>query len=207
VVTFSSQPGDNILLSPIQSYFDFGSPTSYLASRALPVIAREVGATIDWKPILPGGIFQSTGNASPMDMPQKAAWMRTDLQRWAKKRNAPYEFNPFFPINTLVLQRGAAAYQGGPLFDHYVQTVFSAMWEKPQILGNPATLTKVLSDAGFNADEFIAFTGSPEVKARLRANTDEAISKGVFGCPTCFVGDESQDRLDFVRDALRDAAQ
>ena len=73
------------MLSPVQFYFDFGSPTSYLASRALPVIAREVGATIDWKPVLLGGIFQSTGNASPMDMPQKAAWMRTDLQRWAKK--------------------------------------------------------------------------------------------------------------------------
>jgi 2-hydroxychromene-2-carboxylate isomerase len=186
----------------IQFLFDFGSPTSYLASRALPVIANEAGASIDWQPVLLGGIFQ---NASPMEIPQKSAWMQADLERWARRWGVPFEQNPHFPINTLVLQRGSVAYHDSPRFHHYVQTVFSAMWEHPQNLGDPATLKRVLSDAGFDAAEFLELTGSADVKARLRSNTEEAVCRGVFGCPTFFVNDEmffGQDRLDFVREAL-----
>jgi 2-hydroxychromene-2-carboxylate isomerase len=205
MVTRIIQHGDISVIESVQFYFDFGSPTSYLASRALPAIAREAGVSVDWQPVLLGGIFQAIGNASPMDLPQKSAWMRADMQRWAKKWGVDYQYNPFFPINSLILQRGAVAYQHGPLFERYVQTIFSAMWEHPQNLGDPAILTQVLTHAGFDGSEFLALVGSAEVKARLRANTDEAVSKGVFGCPTFFVGEEmffGQDRLEFVRDAL-----
>lgn len=198
------------MLPAIQFYFDFGSPPTYLASRMLPAIARDAGVAIDWRPVLLGGIFKSLGNTSPMDISQKADWMRRDLQQWARKWNVPFEFNPFFPVNTLTLQRGAVAYQNSPLFDRYVRTVFSAMWEKPQNLNDPATLTTVLSDAGFDANDFLKMVASPEVKARLRTNTEDAISRGVFGCPSFFVGGEmffGQDRLDFVSDALRDVAR
>jgi 2-hydroxychromene-2-carboxylate isomerase len=198
------------MLTAIQFYFDFASPPTYLAARMLPAIASEAGVVVDWKPVLLGGIFKSLGSTPPMEIPQKADWMRADLQRWARKLNVPFEFSPFFPVNTLTLQRGAAAYQNGPLFDHYVQTVFSAIWEKSQNLNDPGTLTSVLSDAGFSTSEFFRLVASPEVKARLRANTEDAIGRGVFGCPTFFIGDEmffGQDRLDFVRDALEDATR
>ncbi|MGF6779328.1 2-hydroxychromene-2-carboxylate isomerase [Paraburkholderia sp. GAS334] len=209
-MTSSRSPRDNYMLPAIQFYFDFGSPPTYLASRMLPAIARDAGVAIDWRPVLLGGIFKSLGNTSPMDISQKADWMRRDLQQWARKWNVPFEFNPFFPVNTLTLQRGAVAYQNSPLFDRYVRTVFSAMWEKPQNLNDPATLTTVLSDAGFDANDFLKMVASPEVKARLRTNTEDAISRGVFGCPSFFVGGEmffGQDRLDFVSDALRDVAR
>jgi 2-hydroxychromene-2-carboxylate isomerase len=186
-------------------YFDVGSPTSYLAHRALPKIASETGAQILWKPVLLGGILQATGNASPMDLPAKARWMIGDLQLWARKRGTHFEQNPHFPINTLTLQRGAAAYEGTDLFERYVDTVFWAMWESPRNLGNPAILEATLAEAGFDTADFKERVTSPAVKEKLRRNTEEAVKAGVFGCPTIMVGETmffGQDRLDFVRETL-----
>jgi 2-hydroxychromene-2-carboxylate isomerase len=186
-------------------YFDVGSPTSYLASRVLPRIARERGAVVVWKPVLLGGIFKATGNAAPGEIPTKAAWMFRDIALWADKWGVEFEYNPAFPINTLALQRGAAAYEHTDKFATYIDAVFSAMWEKPQNLGDPATLAAVLTAAGFDADDFKERIGSPEVKERLKANTDEAVRAGAFGCPTFVVGNElffGQDRLEFVSRAL-----
>jgi len=186
-------------------YFDVGSPTSYLAHRALPEIAAETGAQVIWKPVLLGAIFQATGNATPMNIPAKAKWMLDDLQLWANKRGTHFEHNPYFPINTLTLQRGAAAYEGTDLFAKYVDTVFSAMWEFPKNLPDPATLEATLLEAGFDVIDFKERVSSPAVKDKLRHNTEEAIQAGVFGCPTVMVGARmffGQDRLDFVREAL-----
>ncbi|WP_207002286.1 2-hydroxychromene-2-carboxylate isomerase [Trinickia mobilis] len=186
-------------------YFDVGSPTSYLAHRALPKIAEETGAQVVWKPVLLGGIFQATGNATPMDLPAKAKWMIDDLQLWAHKRGTRLEHNPYFPINTLTLQRGAAAYEGSDLFASYVETVFSAMWEFPKNLADPAILEATLVEAGFDAVDFKERVSSPAVKEKLRRNTEEAVQAGAFGCPTIMVGDRmffGQDRLDFVRETL-----
>jgi 2-hydroxychromene-2-carboxylate isomerase len=188
-------------------YFDVGSPTSYLAHRALPKIAAETGAQIVWRPVLLGGIFQATGNKTPMECPAKAKWMIDDLQRWARKRNVRFQHNPDFPINTLTLQRGAAAFEDTDLFDKYVETVFSAMWEFPKNLADPAVLEATLVEAGFDAAHFRERVGSPEVKEKLKRNTAEAIDAGVFGCPTIVVGGTlffGQDRLDFVSEALRE---
>lgn len=187
-------------------YFDVGSPTSYLAHRALPKVAMETGAQIVWRPVLLGGIFQATGNKTPMDCPAKAKWMIDDLQRWAHKRNVRFQHNPYFPINTLTLQRGAVAFEGTDLFDKYVESVFSAMWEFPKNLADPAILEATLVEAGFDAGHFRERVVSPEVKEKLKRNTTEAIDAGVFGCPTIVVGGTlffGQDRLDFVSEALR----
>ena len=187
-------------------YFDVGSPTSYLAHRALPKITVETGAQIVWRPVLLGGIFQATGNKTPMDCPAKAKWMIDDLQRWAHKRNVRFQHNPYFPINTLTLQRGAVAFEGTGLFGKYVDTVFSAMWEFPTNLGDPAILEATLVKAGFDAADFRERVSSAGVKEKLKQNTAEAIDAGAFGCPTIVVGDTlffGQDRLDFVSEALR----
>jgi 2-hydroxychromene-2-carboxylate isomerase len=80
------------------------------------------------------------------------------------------------------------------------------MWERPRNLGDPATLAATLAEAGFDPAAFQALVSDPEVKAKLVANTDEAVARGVFGAPTMFVRDTmffGQDRLDFVREALR----
>jgi 2-hydroxychromene-2-carboxylate isomerase len=195
----------------VEYFFDVGSPTSYLAWTQLPRIAAEAGATIAWRPMLLGGVFKATGNASPVTVPAKGRWMSDDIQRWARRHGVPFAFNPHFPINTLTLMRGATGFQMRRPGDflRYLGVVERAMWEAPKNLGDPAVLAATLAEAGFDAEEFVALVADPEVKAKLVATTEEAVARGVFGAPTFFVGKAmffGQDRLDFVGEALRAAA-
>ncbi len=190
----------------VEFYFDFGSPYSYLAYRALPGIAAAHSAQIVWRPMLLGGVFKATGNHSPVEIPAKGKWLHQDLQRWAARYGAVFNNNPHFPINTLVLMRGAAGMQmRGSDFAKYMEAIFHAMWEEPRNLGEPRELAAVLRQAGFDADAFLSLVNDAAVKEQLKKNTEEAVARGVFGAPTFFVGDEmfwGQDRLDFVAAAL-----
>ena len=175
----------------IEFLFDFGSPTTYLAHTQLPRIARETGARVDYVPMLLGGVFKATGNQSPVMVPPKGRWMGGDLARFARRYGVPFTFNPHFPINTLTLMRGAVGLQmrQPDRFMAYVDAVFRAMWVEPVNMGDPAVLAKTLGAAGFDAEAFMALVGDAEVKAKLIANTEAAVARGVFGAPTCFVGD------------------
>jgi len=194
----------------VECFFDFGSPTSYLAWTQLPRIAAAAGARVDWRPMLLGGVFKATGNTSPVLVAAKGRWMGADIARWAKRWGVPFRFNPHFPINTLTLMRGAAGLQmrRPEVFERYLATIYEAMWKEPANLGDPGVLAATLAAAGFDADEFAALVADPEVKAKLVETTEEAVARGVFGAPTCFVGEAmffGQDRLDFVAEALATA--
>ena len=191
----------------LEFHFDFGSPTTYLAYTQVPRIASEAGATLVWHPMLLGGVFKATGNVSPVTVPAKGRWMHTDMARWAKHWGVPFALNPHFPINTLTLMRGACGMlmRQPADFKRYADAIFHAMWVEPRNLGDAAELAAVLQSAGFDAASFMALVGDAEVKAALIANTEASVARGVFGAPTCFVGDAmffGQDRLGFVRDAL-----
>ena len=191
----------------IEFFFDFGSPTTYLAHTQLPRIAARGGAQLVHRPMLLGGVFKATGNSSPVTVPAKGRWMGEDIARWARRYAVPFAFNPHFPINTLTLMRGAVGLQmrRPESFERYVDAVFDAMWVSPKNLGDSAVLAATLGAAGLDADPILAWVNDPEVKARLVANTEEAVARGVFGAPTCFVGTAmffGQDRLDFVREAI-----
>ena len=191
----------------LEFYFDYGSPYSYLADTQVEAIATRAGATLARKPMLLGGVFKATGNASPAVVRAKGRWMNQDMARWATRYGVPLAMNPHFPINTLTLMRGAAGLQlRQPAdFERYLDTVFRAMWVTPCNLGDPAVLAQVLQRAGFDVEALLALINDPEVKARLVASTDEAVARGVFGAPTMFVDGQmffGQDRLDFVREAL-----
>ncbi len=187
--------------------FDVGSPTTYLAYTQLPQIAADAGATIQWIPILLGAVFKATGNASPAAVPAKGAYMGQDMARFAARYRVPFNRNPYFPINTTTMMRAATALSPQPdLLRHYLDAIFDAMWVKGLNMGDPAILRETLAQAGLDADALIAVAESDEMKAKLRANTDHAIARGVFGAPTFFVGNDmffGQDRLDFVAAALR----
>jgi 2-hydroxychromene-2-carboxylate isomerase len=192
----------------VEFLFDFGSPTSYLAYKRLPELLARTGATVDYAPVLLGGIFKATGNASPATIPAKGRWMNTDLDRFARRHGVTFNRNPHFPINTLHLMRGAAGLKGDERFTAYVEAVFDAMWRDPKNLGDPAELVPVLERAGVSSDEFRALIEREDVKERLKAATEAAVARGVFGAPTFFVGDEmffGQDRMDFVEEALASA--
>jgi 2-hydroxychromene-2-carboxylate isomerase len=191
----------------IEFWFDFGSPTTYLAHTQLPRLARETGAQLIYKPMLLGGVFKATGNASPVSVPAKGRWMNGDIARWVARYGVPFALNPHFPINTLTLMRGATGLQmrqSPDVFTRYVDAVFDAMWAQPRNLGDAGELAAVLANVGLDGEAFAALVADPEVKAALVAQTEQAVARGVFGAPTCFVGDEmffGQDRLEFVRDA------
>ena len=191
----------------VEFLFDVGSPTAYLAWTQLPKICAETGATLVCTPMLLGGVFQATGNVSPAAVPAKGRYMTADLTRFAKRYGVPFAHNPFFPINTLVLMRGAVGVrlQMPERFDAYLKAVFTALWVERKNLNDPAVLMALLAAAGFEPAAMQALVGEAAVKETLRANTEAAVARGVFGAPTMFVGDTmyfGQDRLDFVREAL-----
>jgi len=191
----------------VEFFFDVGSPTTYLAWTQLPALCAQAGASLVYRPTLLGGVFQATGNASPATVAAKGRHMNDDMARFAKRYGVTLVVNPHFPINTLTLMRGATGVQLRlpARFDAYLRGVFKAMWVDGLNLNDPVVAAKALVDAGFDPAEVMALAADAEVKAALRATTEEAVARGAFGAPTMFVGDAmffGQDRLDFVREAL-----
>lgn len=191
----------------VEFYFDVGSPAAYLAYTQLPVICDEAGAEIAWKPMLLGGVFQATNNHSPMTVPAKGSYMMDDLGRFAKRYGCPFNHNPHFPINTLMLMRGAAGLQmrDATRLAAYLDAVFQAIWVDGKNMNEPAIVAGVVQAAGLDAASFMALVSDAEVKDRLKAMTQEAVERGVFGAPAFFVNGTlywGQDRLDFVKEAL-----
>ena len=193
----------------IEFFFDYGSPASYLAYTQMPAIAQRTGATIIYRPMLLGGVFKATGNRLPVEIAAKGVWMMADLQRYARRYGVPYVRNPHFPINTLNLMRGAIAAENAGRLVPYSDAIYRAIWADQRNMEDPIVIAGVLREAGFDPAAMMAAIGTAEVKDRLRANTEEAVARGVFGAPTCFVGTElffGQDRLEFVEEEARKAA-
>ena len=189
----------------VEFFFDVGSPTVYLAATQLSKIAGRHGAPVLWRPFLLGGVFKATGNVSPATVPAKSRYMGHDLERFARRYEVPFLFNPFFPVNTLALMRGAVAYQQQGRLDQYIEAIFSAMWVTGKNMNEPTIVAEVLDTIGIGAQEFLVAIAAQDVKDKLKNNTEEAVKRGAFGAPTFFVGDEmffGQDRLDFVEAAL-----
>ena len=193
----------------VEFFFDLGSPASYLAHTQLPALCRDSGATLVYRPMLLGAVFQATGNASPAMIPAKGRYMLRDLARFAERYGVPMRFNPHFPINTLTLMRLLVAVQlhQPERFNDALQALFQAIWVDGVNMGDSAKVSEVLTAAGFDAQALQAQIAEQQVKDALKASTEEAVKRGVFGAPTCFVQGEmffGQDRLEFVREALRD---
>ncbi|MFC4261001.1 2-hydroxychromene-2-carboxylate isomerase [Marinobacter lacisalsi] len=189
----------------LECYFDVGSPASYLAWTQLPALASRHNASLVWKPMLLGGVFQATGNQSPAAIEAKGRYSRMDMQRFARRYGVTLNHNPHFPVNTLHLMRGAVAWLDDPRFQDYLTAVFTALWVDEKNMGKPEVVAEVLTAAGFSPQEVMDRASDQAVKDRLKAITMEAIERGVFGAPTFYVNDEmffGQDRLWMVEEAL-----
>ena len=190
----------------LEFYFDYGSPYSYLADTQVEVIARRAGATLARKPMLLGGVFKSTGNRSPAELAAKSNWRAFDMPMWARHYNVPFQRNPYFPVNTLALMRGAAAAQIDGLFERYHRAMYKAMWIDGRNLNDIKEVAAVLAEAGLDAQKFGKRIQDQDAKDRLKSTTDEAVARGVFGAPKMFVDDMmffGNDRLPFVEMALK----
>jgi 2-hydroxychromene-2-carboxylate isomerase len=134
--------------------------------------------------------------------------MMGDLGRYARRYGVPFATPPGFPLNTLALMRGAVGLQmrEPDKFAPYVDTMFKAMFCEACDMADPSTVARKVAAAGLDPQAFQALAGDPQVKQALIAITEEAVSRGAFGAPTYFVGEEmffGQDRLEFVAEALR----
>ena len=194
----------------VEFWFDVGSPAAYIAWMRLPQVAQRAGARIDYRPMLLGGVFQATGNQSPMNVAAKGRYMQRDLERFAHASGIDFHHNPHFPINTLMLMRGVVALQAQDeaAMIRYTDAVFRAIWSQGRNMNDPAMVGSVLKQAGFEPEAMLAVFADPAVKDKLKAATQEAVERGVFGAPTFFVDGEmywGQDRLDIVEQALNKA--
>jgi 2-hydroxychromene-2-carboxylate isomerase len=195
----------------VEFFFDVGSPASYLAWTQMPRLAADAGAQLQYRPMLLGGVFQATGNHSPTTIAPKGEYMKDDLARYARRYGVPFAHNPHFPINTLTLMRMATGLQmrDEARMVAFVDAVFRAIWVDALNMNDPAVVGPVLQAAGFDPAELLALAADPQVKDRLKAVTQDAVARGVFGAPTCFVGGQmfwGQDRLDFIKQALETPA-
>ncbi|MFC3938892.1 disulfide bond formation protein DsbA [Pseudomonas gingeri NCPPB 3146 = LMG 5327] len=191
----------------VEFYFDLGSPASYLAYTQLPHLCEQAGAELIYQPMLLGGVFKATGNASPAEIPAKGRYMIEDLTRYAHRYDVPFRFNPHFPINTLLLMRATTGVQlrQPERFVDFVDILYRALWVEGRNLNDPAIVAQLLVENAFDPQRILALSADEEVKAALKTKTEEALRRGVFGAPSLFVGDRlffGQDRLDFVREAL-----
>ena len=189
-------------------HFDFGSPNAYLAHRVLPEIESRTGVKFHYLPVLLGGIFKATNNVSPavslQGIKNKGEYAGLETQRFLEKHGITrYARNPFFPVNTLQIMRGAIVAEREGFFEKYVDEVYRHMWADPKKLDDVEVIRSALNESGLAADAILDGTRNPEVKQQLISNTESAVARGVFGSPSFFVGDE----LFFGKDRLREVEE
>ena len=194
----------------LEFIFDFASPNAYLAMQVLPPIVERTGATLTLTPALLGGIFKATNNVAPFvrfaETPARMAYEMLELKRFVEvHRLNSFRMNANFPVNSLIVMRGAMVAERDNLLVHYVEAVLRGFWEKGLNMGDPATISAHLSANGFDGPALIAASQGQAIKDALSANTAAAVARGVFGIPTFFVGDEmffGKERLGQVEAAL-----
>jgi 2-hydroxychromene-2-carboxylate isomerase len=198
-------------MTKIEFHFDFGSPNAYLAHLVIPEVERRTGAKFDYVPVLLGGVFKLTNNRSPAEslagIKNKPEYERLETERFIRRHGiTAYRRNPFFPVNTLAIMRGAVAARRLGVFERYVDEIYRHMWAEPKKMDDPDVLRAALAESKLDAERLLALAKTAEIKEELRANTERSVARGTFGSPTVFVGDEiffGKDRLRDVEEAIR----
>lgn len=191
-----------------QFLFDFGSPNAFLSHEAIPAIEQRTGVKFEYVPILLGGVFKATNNRSPAEtlagVKNKREFMQLETDRFLRRFNVkPYIWNPHFPVNTLMLMRGAVAAQAEGVFEKYVEAAFHHMWEEPKKMDDPEVAAEALAASGLDVKRLFARAQEPEIKNKLMENTQDAVQRGAFGSPTFFVGKE----MFFGKEQLREVEE
>jgi 2-hydroxychromene-2-carboxylate isomerase len=194
----------------VEFHFDFGSPNAYLSHLVIPQIEQRTGVKFAYVPILLGGVFKLTNNRSPAEslvgIKNKPEYERLEMNRFLRRHGITrFQSNPFFPVNTLMLMRGAIAAQSLGVFERYVDEMYRHMWAEPKKMDDPTVLRAALDESGLDRERFFELVQTPEIKDRLLQNTQRSVERGTFGAPTFFVGEEiffGKDRLREVEDLI-----
>jgi 2-hydroxychromene-2-carboxylate isomerase len=192
----------------VEFLFDFGSPNAYLSHLVIPDIEKRQGVKFDYVPILLGGVFKLTNNRSPAEtnvgIKNKPQYQQLETERFVRQHGITrFKMNPFFPVITLMVMRGAFAARKLGVFERYVDEVYRHMWADPKKLDDPAVLKAALIESNLPADKLFELAQTQEIKDQLLAETQRAVDRGTFGSPTFFVDDE----IYFGKDRLRDVEE
>lgn len=192
----------------VEFHFDFASPNAYLSHRVIPAIEQRTGVHFDYVPVLLGGVFKATGNVSPaislQGIKNKSEYAGLEMQRFLLKHDIQnFRGNPHFPVNSLQIMRGAIVAQREGFFERYVDEVYRHMWSEPKKMDEADVIASALAESGIDAERVAKEIQNPEVKAKLIANTEDSVSRGVFGSPSFFVGSE----IYFGKDRLREVEE
>ena len=196
-------------MATVELFFDCSSPWTYLAFHNLQPLAAELGATIQWRPILVGGVFNAVNpiySSTDKPVPAKQEQSKKILQDWARLAGLKILGRPsVFPVNSVKAMRGCVWLEAQSTLIAFATATFEAYWRDDRDISQIPVLTDICRTAGVDPEAFFAGIEQQAVKDRLRANTQELIDRGGFGSPTMFIGDDmyfGNDRLPLVRAAL-----
>ena len=192
----------------LEFHFDFGSPNAYLSHLVIPEIEQRLGRSIGYVPVLLGGVFKATNNVAPgvsmQGILNKPAYMQLETKRFLKTHNiTKYQQNPHFPVNTLMLMRGAVFAETSGFFEDYVNEIFHHMWGEPKKMDELDVFEAALIASNLPSASILEGIQDPHVKSKLIDNTTTSVARGNFGSPTFFVDNE----MFFGKDKLRDFEQ
>lgn len=195
-------------MTTVEFHFDFGSPNAYLAHLVIPGIEKRAGVKFNYLPVLLGGVFKATNNRSPGEsmagVKNKPEYQRIEMKRFIKRHAiSQFNWNPNFPVNTLMMMRGAVAAEQLGIDKAYIDGMYRFMWSEPRKMDDPAVVVASWKELGLDADKLLALTQDQAVKDKLVANTQKSVERGCFGSPTFFVGNE----IFFGKDRLRDVEE
>jgi len=200
-------------MAKVEFFYDYSSPWTYLAFTKIEGVCQKYGATLEWRPILVGGIF-NTVNPSVYEfrergVPAKAQYAAKDLRDWARSYGLTIKSPPtVFPVNSVKALRGAlVALEHPGTFMPYSYRVFASYWGEDLDISKDAVLRGVVEQVGLDPQEYFDKINRQEYKDRVRANTEEVMARGGFGTPTMFVNGSSMffgnDRLVLLEEELR----
>ena len=192
----------------VEFHFDFGSPNAYLSHLVIPEIEKRTGAKFEYLPVLLGGVFKLTNNRSPAQslagIKNKPEYERLETTRFVRRHGITrFQSNPFFPVNTLMMMRGAIAAQSLGVFERYIDEMYRNMWAEPRKMDDPNVFRAALDESGLETARILELIETQPVKDKLLANTQRSVERGTFGSPTFYVGDE----IFFGKDRLRDVEE
>ena len=184
-------------MKSIDFYYDFGSPTAYLAWSQL-IKSDPNRFQVSYFPVLLGGIFKSTDNKPPGEIKAKLDWMMSDVKMYANSYQVKFNMNDAFPVNTLYLMRGAVYAKNEGILDKYNKAMFEAIWVNNINLSDPKNIVKILEDNGFSSKKFLEAVENNKIKEQLKSTTSNAVNLGMFGVPSFIVNGQlffGQDRM------------
>ena len=191
------------MIKPLDFYFDFISPYSFLAHKQIYKIEKKDSIKIRYKPILLGGLHNLHEIKAPAFIPAKAKHMIRDCKLIAEKKKIKFKFNSYFPIRSLNLMRGVLVADEDNFKSYYIDSIFNAIWQDGLNLNDENIVQKILKNLNVNPKTFLLRSASSSIKDSLKKRTNDAYEKGIFGAPSFVANNKifwGQDRIEFALD-------